>query len=65
MVNGASQMTITLDPATLLVALASSAVSVLATWYFSRRHYTRASRRQGVTEYDIALAEKQTTSVSG
>ena len=48
---------IEIDITTILIAVISSIVSVVAsgliTWYFSRRYYTRVSRP--VTENDIAL----------
>ena len=50
-------ITIAIDITTIVVAVISSIVSVVAsgliTWYFSRRHYTRVSRP--VTENDIKL----------
>ena len=50
-------ITIEIDITTILIAVISSIVSVVAsgliTWYFSRRHYTRVSRP--VTETDIKL----------
>ena len=46
-------ITIELGVTNILVAVLSSAVSVLATWYFSRRHYMR--RTQPLTENDIKL----------
>ena len=52
-------MTIHLDPATILIAVASSAVSIFATWYFSKRHYSRSPRPLPVTENDIALQDNQ------
>ena len=54
-------MTLYLDPATIFITLASSAISiaisVLATWYFSKRHYSRATRPQPVTENDIKMRD--------
>ena len=50
-------ITIEIDITTIVIAVISSIVSVVAsgliTWYFSRRHYTRVSRP--VTETDIKL----------
>ena len=50
-------ITIEIDITTIVIAVVSSIVSVVAsgliTWYFSRRYYTRVSRP--VTENDIAL----------
>ena len=48
-------MTLYLDPATILITVASSAISILATWYFSKRHYSRAPRPQPVSENDIQI----------
>ena len=54
-------ITIELDLTTILVAVVSSAISVLGsalvTWYFSRRHYTRTP--QPVTENDIILRDNE------
>ena len=53
-------MMIELDLVMVAVAVASSAISVLATWYFSRRHYMMSSsRRQQVTELDINLTTRR------
>ena len=52
-------MTIHLDLATILIAVASSAVSIFATWYFSKRHYSRSPSPLPVTENDIALQDNQ------
>ena len=46
-------ITIELDLTNAVVAVASSVVSILATWYFSRRHYMRTP--PPVTENDITL----------
>ena len=54
-------MTIHLDPATVLIAATSSAISILATWYFSKRHYSIAPRPQPVTENDIKLRDNDNT----
>ena len=50
-------MTLYLDFVTILIAVASSAISILATWYFSKRHYSRAPRPQPVTENDIKVRD--------
>ena len=52
-------MTIHLDPATIFIALASSAISIFATWYFSKRHYSSPPRPQPVTENDIKLRDTE------
>ena len=52
-------MTINIDLADILIAVVTCAVSVLATWLFSKRHYTRASRRQAISDNEITLQEKQ------
>ena len=52
-------MTVTFDLTNVLIASITCLISVLATWFFSRRHYTRASRRQTVSENEITLQEKQ------
>ena len=57
--RGPSYMTIYLDPATISIALASSAISIFATWYFSKRHYSRPPRPQPVTENDIKLRDTE------
>ena len=46
-------MTFTIDPATVLVAVLSSAVLIFTTWYFSRRHYTQESRSRPLSQYDV------------
>ena len=57
--RGSSHMTIHLDPTTILIAVASSAISIFATWYFSRRHYSRAPRSRLVTENDLKLRDSE------
>ena len=37
-------MTIYFDPGTVIVAVISSVISILATWYFARKYYTGESR---------------------
>ena len=52
-------MVIEVDLLTILIAfvssVVSSAVSVWATWYFSRRHYTRTRTNRPITENDIKM----------
>ena len=52
-------ITIELDISTILVAVISStistAISVAATWHFSKRHYTREARP--LTQADIQMQE--------
>ena len=54
-------VTIELDLTTVLVAVVSSAVSILGsalvTWYFSKRHYSRPDRP--VTANDIKLRDNE------
>ena len=50
-------ITIELDLTNLVVASGSSAVSIFAAWYFSKRHYVRTPRP--VTENDIALEDNR------
>ena len=52
-------MTVSIDLANILVAVITCAISVLATWFFSRRHYTRTYRRQAISDNEITLQEKQ------
>lgn len=52
-------MTVSIDLTNVLIALITCLISVLATWFFSRRHYTGASRRQTVSDNEITLQEKQ------
>ncbi len=44
---------------TILVGVITCVVSVLATWYFLRRHYRREPTQTPITANDIALQEKR------
>ena len=46
-------MTIYFDPGTVIVAVILAIISVSATWYFSKRYYTRESRLHPVTDNDL------------
>ena len=48
-------MTIHIDWAVVLSTIISSAVSILATWYFSRRYYTRRTLGPPPTTADIEM----------